>query len=147
MITGFYYLHTNGDLIFKHNLPGTAADIRESDFAVMLWPADVEDRECAWRILVEALACGAKLDRVQELAAKWHCNNDDAQIYANRIGAHLSLDGNRWYAARKDKDSMVLWKPPVGFGNTALEAMSSLCQLLGYKPQKMWGATFVDLLK
>lgn len=60
MISGWYYLHTNGDLIFKHNLPGTAADIRESDLAVMLWPIDVEDRESVWRILVEALACGAK---------------------------------------------------------------------------------------
>ena len=145
MIIGFYYLHINGDLIFKHNLPGTAADIRESNFAIMLWPIDVEDRENAWRILVEALACGAKLNRVQELAAKWHCDDNDAQFYAHRVGALLFLDGNRWCAT---KGSFVnLQESPAGFGITALEAMAELCKALGYKPQKMWGATFVDLLK
>jgi ribosomal protein S5 len=82
---------------------------------------------------------------VQELAAKWHCDNDDAQIYAGRIGVHLSLDGNRWCAT---KGSFVnLQESPAGFGITALEAMAELCKALGYKPQKTWGATFVDLLK
>lgn len=145
MITGFYYLHTNGDLIFKHNLPGTAADIRESDFAVMLWPADTENRECVWRILVEALACGADLDRVRELAAKWHCDNDDAQVYADRVGVLLCMDGDQWCATRKDFESLQL--SPAGFGDTALEAMAVLCKELGYKPQKTWGATFANLLK
>ena len=147
MIDGFYYLHTSGDLIFKRNLPGTAADIRESTFAVMLWPVNLKDRASAWQILVEALACGANLDRIQELATKWYCDNDDAEIYADRMGVHLALDGNRWYAARRDKGSMVLWKSPVGYGDTALEAMAALCKELGYKPQKMWGGTFADLLK
>jgi hypothetical protein len=145
MIEGWYYLHKNGDLIFKHNLPGTVADIRESDFAVMLWPADTEDRKCAWRILVEALACGAHLDRVQELAAKWHCDDDDAQVYASRVGARLFKDGDQWCATRKDYSDSH--ESPRGLGNTALEALAELCKELGYKPQKMWGATFVTLLR
>jgi hypothetical protein len=33
MIEGWYYLHTNGDLIYKRELGETAADIRESSFA------------------------------------------------------------------------------------------------------------------
>lgn len=145
MITGFYYLHTNGDLIFKHDLPGTAADIRESDFALMMWPADIEDRECAWRILIEALACGANLVRIKELAAKWHCDNDDAQIYADRIDAKIGMDGDQWCATREDFEN--LQESLAGFGNTALEAMAELCKELGYKPRKTWGMAFADLLK
>lgn len=145
MINGWYYLHTNGDLIFEHNLPGTAADIIESDFAVMLWSIDTDNRENAWRILVEALSCGAKLDRIQELAVKWHCGGDDAQIYADRIGVKLFMDGNQWCATREDFEN--LQESPAGYGDTALEAMANLCQALGYKPQKIWGMAFADLLK
>ena len=64
-IIGWYYLHTNGDLLYKRELEGTAADIRESSFAKMLWPVDSEDRAGAWRIVVEALACGANPERVK----------------------------------------------------------------------------------
>lgn len=143
-IPGMYYLHKNGDLIFRQNLPGAAADLRESDFAVMLWPIDVEDRESAWRILVEALACGASLARVQELAAKWYCDDDDAQIYAQRTDVGLFLDGDQWCATRKD--FVDLQESPAGFGDTGLAAMAELCKELGYRPQKMWGASFADLM-
>lgn len=137
----WYYLHKNGELIF--GLPGMAADIRESDLVVMLWPIDVESRECAWRILVEALACNANYNRVQELATKWHCDNDDAQVYADNIGVVL-LDEGEWCAT--GQGFVDLQESPAGFGNTALEAMAELCKNLGYKPQKMWGASFGDLL-
>lgn len=145
MIEGWYYLHTNGKLIYKLDLLGMAADIRESDLAVMLWPIDPEDRESAWQILIEALACGADLERVMKLAVKWRCSDGDALIYASRVGVRLFMDGEQWCAARED--FIDLQKSPVGFGNTALEAMAALCKELGYKPQKMWGATFADLLK
>ena len=145
MITGFYYLHVDGSLIFKHNLPGTAADIRESDFAVMLWPLEVEDRENAWQILIEALACGAKPERIQDLAAKWHCDDSDAQTYADRAGVLLSMDGDQWCATQMG--FVNLMESPAGFGDTALEAMAELCKELGYRPQKTWGASFADFLK
>ncbi len=58
---GWYYLHTNGELIYKRDLDGTAADIRESTFARALWPMEPSDREGAWRILIEGLAAGANL--------------------------------------------------------------------------------------
>jgi hypothetical protein len=145
MITGFYYLHTNGSLIFKRDFPGIDADIRESDFAVMLWPIDINDRENAWRTLIEALACGAKSDRIKELVAKWYCDDDDAQVYADRVGVLLCMDGDQWCATRKDFENFQ--ESPAGFGDTALEAMAELCKSLGYKPQKMWGASFADLLK
>lgn len=143
-IQGWYYLHTNGSLIYKRELGGTAADIRESDFARGLWPFDPTDREGAWRIVVEALAAGADKKRIDELAALWHCNDADADNYAGRVGVNLFEDGNQWCAT--DMHFVNIQESPAGFGNTKLEAMSALCKDLGYRPSKMWGATFVDLL-
>jgi len=144
-IKGWYYLHENTELIYKPNHDGTAADIRDSDFALALWPIDPTDRQGAWSILVEASAAGANPARIEELAAKWGCDNKDAQEYANRILCQLSKDGDQWCAARKD--FIDLQASPSGFGDTALEAMAALCKELGYRPAKMWGATFGGLLK
>lgn len=143
MIQGYNYLHTNGELIFK---PGTdcIADIRESDFARACWPIDSEDREGAWNCLVEAASLGANPERIKELAEKWGCNNDDAEHYADRVGAKLTLDGNQWCATRKDFTN--LQESPAGFGDTKLLAMAELCRELGYKACKMWGVGFKDLL-
>ena len=144
-IQGWYYLHTNGDLIYKRDLDGTAADIRESDFARGLWPVDPEDRAGAWRIVVEAKAAGAKPERVADLAAKWGCNDEDGLIYAEHIGVKVGRDGNAWYATRGDFEN--LHDSPAGFGDTVLEALSELAKDLKFVPSKMWGATFHDLVK
>jgi len=143
-IQGWYYLHQNGDLIYKRELGETAADIRESPFAKMLWPFDPSDRQGAWTILVESLACGANKNRVTELAQKWCCDNADAQNYVDRIGARIFMDGNAWCATRRD--FVDLQKSPAGFGETALEALAALCKELKLKPSKMWGNTFEKLL-
>ena len=145
-IRGWYYLHTNGDLIYKSaDIDGVVADIRESDFARMLWPCEPEDRAVAWRMLVEATALKATPARVNELAARWACDDADADEYAGRIGVALSLDGNAWCATRKD--FINLQESPAGFGATKLEAMAGLCNALGFKPSKMWPQTFHDLVK
>lgn len=141
---GWYYLHTNGDLIYKRELGGTAADIRESDFARALWPMDTSNREGAWRILVEGLAAGANPERIKELAEKWQCNDKDADIYAKHLGINLFLDENKWCATAGN--FVNLQESEAGFGDTKIEAFASLCKALGYKPSKMWGATFKDLL-
>lgn len=144
-IEGWYYLHTNGELIFKREIDGNmAADIRESTFARALWPCDPSDRGCAWTLLVESLAAGAKKDRVLQLATKWGCDDEDAQEYAERVGIILEPDGNAWCAKRKD--FICLQESPAGFGGTALEAMANLCSELGYKPMKLWGVGFSDLV-
>lgn len=142
-IEGWYYLHTNGSLIYKHELGGTAADIRESDFARAMWPCDPTDREGAWRILVEALSLGANAVCVKELSEKWGCDDADAANYADRLGLRLCMDGNAWCATFANADNIQDF--PCGFGDTALEAMAELCRELGYKSGKMWNATFKDL--
>lgn len=146
MIEGWYYLHKTGDLIYKREFDGSiAADIRESDFAVGLWPLDPDDREMAWDLLVEAWAAGANPQRIRELARRWKCDDDDAQHYIKIVGATLQKDRDAWCATRQD--FINLQESPAGFGDTALEALGELCKELGYKPSKMWGPKFIDLLK
>lgn len=142
-LQGWYYLHVNGSLIYKPD-PDACGDVRESDFARGLWPFDPLDRAGAWRIVVEGLAAGAKPARVAELASNWGCTDGDAPHYANHINCLLSRDGNAWCATRADFIDLV--QSPAGFGDTAVTAFANLAQQLGYKPSKMWGATFAYLL-
>jgi hypothetical protein len=144
-IQGWYYLHTNGDLIYKRDFDGQAADIRESDFARGLWPMDPADRAGAWRIVVEAKAAGALPQRVTELADRWGCNDEDGLIYAKHIGVQVQRDGNAWCATRGDFQN--LQESAAGFGETVLDALSELAKALHYRPSKMWGASFHDLVK
>jgi hypothetical protein len=143
-IEGWYYLHTNGSLIYKRDLDDTVADIRESDFAVALWPVDPSDRECAWTLLIEAWAANAEKSKVTELAEKWGCTDEDAAMLAKRLNLRLFKDGSAWCATRFD--FVDLQASPVGFGDTCLEAMAELCKELGYRPSKMWGSSFRKLI-
>ena len=144
-IQGWYYLHTNGELIYKPDDEGRVADFRESDLVRGFWPLDPTDRAGAWRILVEGGAAGANPSRIKELAEKWHCNDGDASKYADYIGANLFMDGDQWCATRTDFEN--LQDHPTGFGDTCLDALITLAKELGYKPSKMWGATFKDLME
>lgn len=143
-IVGWYYLHINGDMIYKRDTGETAADIRESDFARGLWPLDPEDRAGAWRICVEGLAAGANKKRVMDLAKQWGCNESDAQNYAGHLGARIYKDGDQWCAT--GPGFRDLQSDPAGFGYTTVEAFAALCKTLGYTPSKMWGHTFESLL-
>lgn len=143
-IIGWYYHHTNNELIFRRDTPGQEADIRESDFATSLWAWD-GTRRTAWQILIEALSLGVDLERIKGLASLWGCDETDAMLYAHYVGIELGKDGNMQTACRKDfKD---LHESPMGFGETRLEAMADLCKNLGFKGGKMWNTTFNDLLK
>ena len=143
-IQGWYYLHENGELIYKPDSDGMAADIRESPFARGLWACDPSYREGAWTILVESLAAGARKERVLELAHKWNCEDADAPHYAERVKCTLNRDGTAWVATRYDFAN--LQESPAGFGDTCLEAMAELAKDLGYKPATMWGDSFKRLL-
>jgi hypothetical protein len=142
---GWYYLHKNGELIYKRELGGTVADLRDSDLVRAFWPVDPEDRAGAWRLLVEAMALGATPARVEELATKWGCDDTDGAIYAAQIGVLVDRDGNKWCAT--GAGFINLAESPAGFGDTYLAALADLAKELGFKPSKMWGATFHDLVK
>ena len=141
-MSGYYYLHENGELIYKPH--GDPCDFRDSDLVRMFWPVDRTNRRNAWNILVEASAAGATPERVRELAEKWQCDDNDAEVYALHVGARLVREGDQWCATRRD--FVNLQESDAGFGDTALQALAALCKTLGYVPMKMWGADFARLL-
>jgi hypothetical protein len=143
-IQGWYYLHTNGELIYKPH-SDSCADIRDSDFARCMWPMDPEDREGAWNIAVEGLALGARAGRVKELADKWQLTDADAEHYAKKIGLTITRDGDAWCAT--GPGFVNLQESDAGFGGTKLEAMASLAKAMKVPAGTMWRATFADLLK
>lgn len=141
-IAGYYYLHVNGELIYKVYLDGgQVADFRESDLVVAFWPVDPSDRAGAYTLLVEALAAGANRDRVMELAEKWGCLGDDAKVYAERIGVNLfvPLGGKGWQVTGQGMK--------VGHGETPIDALADLAKDIGWRPQKLWGSTFPERVR
>lgn len=142
-LQGWYYLHTNGDLIYK-NSPNAIQDIRESDLCHSAWPF-VNSRDNAWGILVEANSLFTRKERIKELTEKWNCNDTDAINYAKFIGIEVGIDGNKCFAHRADFTNIQ--ESPIGYGDTYLDAMSELAKNLGYSGGKMWSSTFQDLVK
>jgi hypothetical protein len=122
MITGYYYLHVNKDLIYKRG-EDAILDIERSDLCQLAWPWD-GTRGMAWCILVQASASGAKEERIKELSEKWNCNNEDAPNYATRVGLEIGKDGDSYFA--RSKDFIDLQQSPCGFGKSYLEAMVEL---------------------
>lgn len=143
-IIGWYYLHENGSLIYKPSVDA-AVDIRDSDLARCMWPMDKSDRKGAWDICVEGLALGADPLRVAELAAKWGCDDADADAYASLLGIRLQLDVSQWCAT--GPNFINLEESPAGFGYTKLQAMAELAKSMKLGAGKMWRTTFADLLQ
>lgn len=147
MEKGYYYLHTNGELIYKRYLDNEqVADFRESDFVIMFWPISTDSRLDAWTVLVCASVLGAKAEKIKELAEKWNCNNKDAFNFAEHAGFKLQMDGNAYQATRHDFINPM--ESPEGYGDIALDAIVELVKVLGYKADKLgWGKTLLDLFK
>ncbi len=143
-ILGWYYLHTNGDLIYKHG-SDSIADIRDSNFSISAWPF-MQDREQAWSIVIEAACLDARKGRIDKLIEDWGLNDHDAEMYAESIGLILGIDGNKKTAVKKNNFSNLM-ESHAGFGDTYFDAMVDLCKKLGYKGGKMWNATFKVLVK
>lgn len=81
MENGFYYLHTNGNLIWKKFEPEY-----DSPFVKAVWPVDTSDRACAWKIILEAISLDADPKRIKELVEKWNCTPRDLVEYMLRRG-------------------------------------------------------------
>lgn len=121
-IDGWYYLHTNGALIFKR-FPFRPDP--ESPFVRRIWPVCSSDRGVAWIMLIEALSLGANREIVMGLAARWGCIDEDAVEFVLRFDRlRLFKDGDQWCATYDD--FVDLQESPAGFGDTALEALAAL---------------------
>lgn len=71
-----YYLHTNGEIIGKN--PITYHDI-EGPFVVCKWMIDLSERKDAWRLILQALARGCRIERAKELSNKWGLTFEDSK--------------------------------------------------------------------
>lgn len=124
----YYYLHTNGDLIFKpERVVKSEPGYFDSPFVRRVWLLDTEDRATCWIMLIEALSLGANAVRIKELQDLWNMTNEDAQIFAQRVGLVLKIDGDQWCAYYDD--FIDLQSSPAGFGNDCLHAMADLIKL------------------
>ena len=75
----YYYLHTNGDLIGKNPyVVDSDVGYFDSDFVKKVWKIDTEDRSTCWTFIFEALALGARIERVKELTEKWKMDKADS---------------------------------------------------------------------
>ena len=75
----YYYLHTNGDLIGKNPIVVDGdASYFDSDFVKKVWKIDTDERDTLWTMLLEALALGARVDRIKECAEKNKCDKADS---------------------------------------------------------------------
>jgi len=106
-MTGYYYLHTDGNLIFKRFCPDP------SDFVRKIWPVDISNRANAWRIILEALALKGNINRIKELAEKWNCDLQDLVKYMVKTKpSDLEIDGLKLYfenIAMVDYDKWMDW--------------------------------------
>lgn len=80
----YYYLHINGDLIAKKYYEGIIQDFEESDFVKCWWSLDLTNRKDAWIFLIEALARGANIKRIKDLATTWGCDKEDLKEFICR---------------------------------------------------------------
>jgi len=124
---GYYYLHTNGDLIFKPAIVfDSDPEYFNSPFVKRYWAFDSEDRFDAWQIAIEALSLGASKKRVFELKEKWKLTNEDAEYFIDRAKLKLFKDGNQFCATFHD--FIDIQNSQCGFGDTALEAFAELAK-------------------
>ena len=110
-MNGYYYLHTNGSLIFKPD----SFDPKDFDssFVKEWWRIDTQDRKTAWNVIIEGLALGAKLDDVKRLVKKWNCTKKDLPHYlVNQKPTDLRRQGVRIFLEKigqVDPDKWFDW--------------------------------------
>jgi hypothetical protein len=103
---GYYYLHKDTkDLIYK---PAICVDSDpqyfDSPFVQKVWRFDSSDRLDAWTICVEALAMGAKRERVFELKEKWGLT--DLANDVNKV-AEVAFQSGQQHARKLDLDDII----------------------------------------
>ena len=126
-IDGYYYLHTNGDLIYKKAVVvDHDPNYFDSPFVRKVWPIDLKSRAKLYSFLIEAAAMEARSNRIKEIRELNSMTDEDCQTFAERTGFKLFKDGNQWCAAKGD--FVNLQESIAGFGDTPFEAFVALCR-------------------
>lgn len=112
----WYYLEKDGGLHWSHTpLNPCSPNIRGQ------WHVDLTNRFSAWHMVIEALALGADLQRINQLQGRWHLTDADAHHYLDtlaRAGSNVNLTTGTIARAKQGEH--------VGYGPTALHALANL---------------------
>jgi len=121
----YYYLHSNGDLIGK---PPIVVDndpqYFNSPFVKKWWLVETDRRDTAYRLVLEALTLGVRVERVVELVKKWGLTKEDSWEYVARtkpdacLGAGLKIFIEQILKMTEDS----YWEEFMVWGRTREEA-------------------------
>lgn len=110
---GYYYLHTNGSMIYK-NAFAVESDPNyfDSDFVKKYWRFNSESRRDAWTMVLEGLALGMDRTRARELVDKWGLTFDDCMEMLSRVQpTALMKDGILIFAKEfLNQDEETFWE-------------------------------------
>ncbi|HUT88725.1 MAG TPA: hypothetical protein VMY37_04465 [Thermoguttaceae bacterium] len=107
---GYYYLHVNGDMIYKPH--GDPADFAESDFVRCWWPVDKTDRGAGWKVVLEGFALGGNEQRLVELANKFGLTYEDSIQMLGRVHptARMRTGMPKWIRLVLGMEPDVYWE-------------------------------------
>lgn len=146
MLTGHFFLNTDGDVFYKSIISSEALKpYYDNPYIRAIWAFDPADPRKSANILVEALAAGADRNRVFELAKRWGRTDETMRQYAEGLDLIVEMDENAWCVKRKDFECLAT--DPAGFGHTVLEALAELAVQLGYEARKENIIPFEELCK
>lgn len=128
---GYFYLHTNRELIYKPDIDGRLKeDLDSSDLVTAYWPVASDDRESLWTCLVEAAARGANPEKIEFMVKTHGMDSADAVMYAERIGFKLAGSDVRKLWAAFSSNFVDQRHSGIGLGETAFDAIVELCRSL-----------------
>lgn len=132
MISGYMYLHMNGDLVWQPDCDPVA--LRKNDFVRALWLIDPESRLSVWDCLLGASALSASPERVADLRSKWQV--DDTANYLKACALIAEMDGAQWCVHASQWINPQ--EQPVGFGATQFDAIVALLKEIQFTQTKIW---------
>jgi len=142
MSAAFYYLHENGDLIYKNPQFINEEDFIESPFVKTYWFLDTTRRETVWEFLIEAYGYASK-NRIYDLCSKWGIDDKDAIYYIK----YLNNISNKKFRYEFGESNMLEFDNIILKGNSYLHMLNSICHSIKYKIEKPRINTFHNLLK
>lgn len=128
-ILGYYYLHVNGNLIWKRYIDDKQEEeIYNSDLVKKFWTIRENERESLWAVAIEAYCWGNEVTapQVEEFSIKHNLSNLDGEFFAERAGMYVAQSSDSVYTVGFIGD--IGATPQIGTGKNALKAFIDLAR-------------------